>query len=201
VDIVNKSRRNFYVVMVLAGVLTGTSVLLLALAPSPLQPSAWNVLAAVDDPRSLEAIFKTQNRIQPGRWKYIYIHQSKTAGGNAMNFSKPSDGWGDHFLIGNGDGCGDGEIQAGQRWNQQMSALPPAGAGSIHPACVSICVVGDLDRMKPTAMQMKRLTQLVNALQDRLRVPPAGVLMIESDSTVGMGKYFPAAEVKERLLP
>ena len=185
----------------LAGVLSGTSVLLLSLQPAPLKPMMCNVLSAVDDVQSLELIFKTQVRVRAGRWKYIYIHQSKTGGGDAVSLSQGSEGLGDHFVIGNGDGCGDGEIQVGQRWNQQAGALPPEGASAIDPACISICVIGDLDSAKPTAVQMRRLTQLVNVLQERCRIAPGSVMLVGQSTSAGVGRHFPVADLRDRLLP
>src|SRR5688572_31655749 len=79
----------------------------------------------------MDAIFQTDSPIRTARWKYIYVHHSRTTSGNAMTLARSADGVGDHFVIGNGDGCIDGEIQIGQRWNKQLSALPPAGAKEI----------------------------------------------------------------------
>jgi hypothetical protein len=197
-----KARRKLIVFSTLLGVLTLTSALLMALAPAPLVPDAATSLFAVDEPRSMDAVFETHSPVQPGRWQYIYIHHSQTASGNALTLGEATGGLGDHFIIGNGDGCMDGEFQIGQRWNQQQPALPPAGANKIDPACISICLVGDFDRTTPTPTQIRRLNQLVNALQGQLHIGPEQVLTLDTPhSPAGIGRYFPKSAFRGQLLP
>jgi len=199
---VKQSRRRVVVFTSLIGVLTFTSALLLALAPAPLTPDAASSLFAVDAPDSMDAIFQTEVAPASGRWKYIYIHHSRSPGGNAITLGQETGGLNDHFVIGNGDGALDGEIQVGQRWNRQLSANPPAGATSIDPACISICVIGDFDRTVPTPMQIRRLAQLVGALQGRFHISGSKVLVFnQANSPAGSGKYFPMTGLREQLLP
>ena len=186
----------------LLGVLTLTSALLMVLEPAPIAADAAASLFAVDEPRSMDVIFETKAPVPAGRWKYVYVHHSRTASGNALTLGQNTGGIGDHFVIGNGDGCVDGEIQISQRWNAQQSALPPAGANTIDPACISICVVGDFDSTVPTPTQIRRLTQLVNALQGTLHIDRSQVLLIqEPKSAAGIGRYFPTAAFRGQLLP
>jgi hypothetical protein len=105
-------------------------------------------------------------------------------------------------VIGNGDGAVDGEIQIGQRWDSQQSPGVPAGATSIDPACISICLVGDFDRNKPTATQLRRLTQLVTTLQAKLQIRVSDVSVVNQPKagTAGIGRYFPAGAFREDLL-
>jgi hypothetical protein len=195
-------QRNFVVFSALIGALALTTALLLALAPAPLAPGAASSLFAMDTPDSLEAIFNTKVPPQTGRWDYIYIHHSATPGGDALTLGQSTPGGvGDHFIIGNGDGCADGEVQIAQRWNNQQSALPPAGASTIDPHCISICLVGDFDHTVPTPVQMRRLTQLVNTLQTRFHVPGDHVLMAtQPASPAGIGRYFPITALRGQLL-
>lgn len=196
-----KPSRRVLVFTSLVGVLTLTSALLLAIAPAPLNPEASSTLLAIDTPDALEVVFKTQQDLKPGRWKYIYIHHSRTVAGNAMN-NEPGVGQGDHFVIGNGQGAPDGQIQVCQRWEQQTSAAPPVGATEIDPSSISICLVGDFDRSVPTPMQLKRLTSLIQALQGRLNLRSQDVLLLnQPNSAVGMGRYFPTTAFREDLLP
>ena len=197
-----KARRKLIVFSTLLGVLTLTSALLMALAPAPLAPDAATSLFAVDQPRSMDAVFETGKPLAPARWKYVFIHHSQTTSGNALTLAQDATGMGDHFVIGNGDGCVDGEIQIGQRWAQQQSALPPAGANKIDPACISICLVGDFDRTTPTPTQLRRLAQLVNAVQGQLHIEPQQVLTIDTPkSPAGIGRYFPKSAFRGQLLP
>jgi hypothetical protein len=199
---VKKSQRSLVVFTTLMAVLTFTSALLLALAPAPLTPDAASTLFAIDNPSTLDVIFETKTPAKPGRWKYVFIHHSRTPAGNAMSLGQTTGGLSDHFVIGNGDGAIDGEIQIGQRWSQQQSALPPVGAASIDPACISICLVGDFDRAVPTSTQLRRLGQLVGTLQGRFHIPADHVMLVDQPaSSAGVGKYFPATALREQLLP
>jgi hypothetical protein len=197
-----KSHRKVLVFSTLLSVLTLTSALLMALAPAPLVPDAATSLFAVDAPANMDAVFETKAPVQPGRWKYIYIHHSRTAAGNAISLGQATGGLGDHFLIGNGDGCEDGEIQLGQLWNQQLPARPPAGATKIDNACISICLVGDFEQTVPTQTQLRRLTQLVNALQSQLHIGDEAVQFTDETKTpAGIGRYFPQGAFRKQLLP
>jgi hypothetical protein len=199
---VKKSQRKFIVFSCLLGVLSLTSAALMALAPAPLAPGEVSSLFAIDAPSSLDVIFETKAPVTPQRWQYIYIHHSQSASGDAMVMSQTPAGFGDHFLIGNGDGAVDGEIQIGQLWSAQQAAHPPAGANKIDSHCISICLVGDFDRAVPTPTQMRRLAQLVGTLQGQLHISRDNVLMIDAvKSPAGAGKYFPAGAFKNQLLP
>src|SRR5205823_2017857 len=136
----HRIQRRVIVLSSLITVLTLTSALLLALAPAPLTPDSTSSLFAIDAPSTMDAVFQTDASIRTSRWKYIYVHHSRTAAGNATTLTSGADGAADHFVIGNGDGCVDGEIQVAPRWNKQLSAAPPAGAREIDPDCISICL-------------------------------------------------------------
>ncbi|MGH7176257.1 MAG: peptidoglycan recognition protein family protein, partial [Tepidisphaeraceae bacterium] len=89
-----------------------------------------------------------------------------------------------------------------QRWARQLSAAPPPGASGIDPNCISICVVGDFERAVPTPTQLKRLGQLVGALQRRLGIGASDVILFESaGGPEGVGRYFPATALREQALP
>lgn len=184
------------------GVLTLTSVLLRAMQGAPLTPDAASSLMASESRSSLNVIFQTQVPSTPNRWKAIFIHHSRTAGGSAATLTPSGgDGSGDHFVVGNGDGAVDGEIQFTQRWNLQEPAGPVPGASNIDPTCVSICVVGDFDRTAPTPTQVRRLEHLVQTLQERFRVPAGQVWLLElPGSPAGVGRYFPATAFQTQLL-
>ena len=209
---VKKSQRKVVVFSTLLGVLSVTCALLMALEPAPVAPDAASRLFAVDDePGAMDAIFVTKAPVPANRWKYIYIHHSRTTSGNAITLASDNNntggpaGIGDHFVIGNGDGCADGEIQLTQRWNQQLAALPPTGASNVEPAwsqSISICVVGDFDSHVPTPTQTRRLGQLVRALQEQLHIDASRVLLIEQPhSAAGAGRYFPISAFRGKLQP
>jgi hypothetical protein len=185
----------------LVGVLTLTSALLLALAPAPLRPDASSSLFAVDTPESMAAIFQTQVPPDPKDWKYIYIHHSGTRNGSALTLGQGKT-VPDHFVIGNGDGAIDGQIQIGQRWDQQLPAQDRIGSYRVDSSCVSICLIGDFDRTVPTPTQLRQLAHLVNTLQAKLDIPRGRVVLLsEGESAAGIGRYFPATAFRQQLIP
>jgi hypothetical protein len=192
------SNRKLVVFLSLMGTLTLTSILLVTLAPAPLVPDVATSLFAVDLPGSLDPIFDSRSSAIPQRWKYIYIHQSRTTGGNAATLGRT-----DHFVVGNGDGSLDGEIQITRLWTAQESILtPPAGVQQIDAACISICLIGDFDKTRPSATQQHSLIQLVSALQGRLRIPASQVWLFDHpDTPAGVGRWFPTIAFRNQILP
>jgi len=196
------SRRKFFVFLSLVGLLTGTSALLLALAPAPLRPDSAASLFALDAPRSMDVIFDTATPVAPGQWKYIFVHHSQTPSGNAATLAARPGGLGDHFVIGNGSGCVDGEIQIGHRWASQLPAGRVPGLASMRPDCVSICLVGDFNRSAPTPTQRLRLAQLVAALQKQLSIPGSSVHLVQGTNTpADAGRFFPVDAFRQQVTP
>jgi N-acetylmuramoyl-L-alanine amidase len=183
-------QRTVVVFSTLAGVLSLTSVFLLLLAPAPLTPGPAESLFAVDSPDSLATIFQTHKSLE--NWQYIYIHQSSGLPSGTMA--------GDHFLIGNGTNLAEGELQIGQRWLDQASAVPPAGAVRVAPNCICICIAGDFDQTIPTPTQLRRLAELTASLQSRLQIPADHILFVDHARTAaGIGQYFPIAAFRQQL--
>ena len=202
--IVKQSQRKVVVLTSLVAVLTLTSALLLVLAPQPLSGESYNSLWATEDNQDyLQEVFHTTvpTRADADGWKFIYIHHSATASGNAMTLGQTPDGLGDHFVIGNGDGCADGEIQMSRRWMQQLAPGSPRGV-NINPRCISICLIGDFDNLPPTPAQVHRLAQLVSTLQNRLRIDGKSVWFLDqTGSPAGIGRYFPQTAFRGTILP
>jgi hypothetical protein len=187
-----KSRRNVLVIVGLLSSLTLTSILLLILAPSPLLPEARSLLVVESNP-TLEEIFDTQRPIQNGRWQSIFIHHSRTRRADRA-------AGGDHFVIGGPADAADGEIRIDPRWNTQQAAALSAAAPGIN--CVTICIVGDFDQSPPTATQIRRTQQLIATLQRRLHIPARNVIAYDRPgSSAGLGRQFPAARLREALVP
>jgi hypothetical protein len=195
------SRRKFVVFTSLVGALTGTSALLLALAPASLTPDAARSLLAVNAPQSLDVIFDTPIPLQDGRWKSIFIHHSRTPSGSATTLAAQASGLADHFVICNGIGGGDGELQISQRWTQQSPPGLTPGLERIDQDCISICLIGDFNRLAPTAAQQQRLSNLVSALQHRLVIPADDVTVVQqTPEAAGIGSRFPVVTLRSHLL-
>jgi hypothetical protein len=197
------ARRRVTVLVSLVAVLTLTSALLRALAPAPLNPQASSSLFAIEAPESLDVVFGiTSVPVVKGRWHTLFIHHTATLSGSAQSLAETATGLPDHFVIGNGDGAGDGEIQIGQRWTQQLVAGVTPGADRIDPDCLSICLVGDFNQSRPTVTQQRRLAQLVSTLQNRLGIGRKQVFFYSSIGTpAGIGRYFPGGEFESQILP
>jgi hypothetical protein len=191
-----QTQRSFVVLSSLVAVLTLTSVLLRAMQGAPLTPDSASGIVTTGGTRStLGVIFNTAVPAHPNRWKSVYIHHTRQAGGAAVAES------GDHFVIGNGDGAEDGQIQFTARWNLQQPADPAPGCTSVEATCVSIGLVGDFDRTAPTPTQLKRLEQLVHTLQEHFRIASPQVWVFDQpNSPAGVGRYFPAAAFQGQLL-
>jgi len=106
-------------------------------------------------------------------WKYIVIHHSATNAGsvNAFNKFHTKQGYGGiayHFVIGNGNGMKDGEVQATFRWKQQMSGTHVSINSWDHNVFgIGVCLVGNLEKRPPTKAQVKALKKLVEQLKSK----------------------------------
>ena len=189
----------------LVAFMSATGAILLALSPQPLSPDLPQALLAVDGPIGgdpLDAVFDATGGNRPNAGRSIHIRHSKTPGGDTASQMAAGQPVGDHFVICNGTGGDDGEIQITPRWTSQRAALPPTGAAAIDPHCISVCLVGDFDRNPPTEKQLKRLSRLVCALQARLNIPANSVVVQPRRGTpAAAGGLFPTAEFRSQILP
>jgi len=106
-------------------------------------------------------------------WKYIVVHHSATNAGSVNAFHKyhTKQGYGGiayHFVIGNGNGMDDGEIQETFRWQQQISGTHVSVNAWDHNIFgIGICLVGNLEKSPPTNAQILALKTLIASLQSR----------------------------------
>lgn len=135
------------------------------------------------------------------RWKYIVIHHSATPNGDAASFGREHqrkwpNGLGYHFVVGNGTGSGDGEIEVGPRWRRQGEGIDGAHAGNklYNQEGIGICLVGDFQHAAPTPRQIEALGKLCRALMARYGITPDRVLRhceVRTGHTDCPGKLFP----------
>ena len=100
-------------------------------------------------------------------------------------------------------------IGSGQGGTPLCQALAGAGMRTalverehVGGTCINICIVGDFDQSAPTATQIRRTQLLVQSLQRRLRIPAKNVIAYDRPgSSTGLGRLFPAARLREALLP
>jgi len=109
-------------------------------------------------------------------WKYIVIHHSATQAGsvNAFHRFHTKQGYGGiayHFVIGNGNGMKDGEVQETFRWEKQVAGAHVSGNSWDHNIFgIGICLVGNLEKSPPTHAQQAALAKLVAKLKAKYRI-------------------------------
>ncbi len=131
-------------------------------------------------PRSIQrAIDKAP--VRPGRWQYIVIHHSGVDTGTVKAMDKyhrevrhMENGLAYDFVIGNGNGMGDGEIAVGRRWTEQLDGGHLASEAQ-NKVAIGICLVGNFDEHRPTPREMDSLRSLVEALMVRCNLTPHAV--------------------------
>ena len=161
--------------------------------------------SVVSDP-----IFRTTQPLDRSRWKGIIIHHSGEPAGNAQSMQRLHLGYGYrsmgyHFLVGNGNGMGDGVVHVGERWIEQASGWHAVGpdAAFHNRHAVAICLMGNGDRRRFTDRQMAQLISLVRRLQRRLNIPPSAVRLhrdVAPGLTNSPGARFPVADLEQQLL-
>jgi hypothetical protein len=124
--------------------------------------------------------------VKRGRWKYFIVHNSGTRQGNAKVFNsyhrnvrKMKNGLAYHFVIGNGTSSGDGEIEIGSRWTQQINGGHVA-SDFLNNIALGVCFVGDFNRDKPTPAQLAALQELIRYVRDRVGRSKGKVLIVKA---------------------
>jgi len=115
----------------------------------------------------------------PDRWNRIEVYYSGTRAGNigqlaSLNGLQDSESLNCHFVICNGLGGGDGQIQSTERWQKQWSIVPGRnwyGSGQT----IRICIIANGQTCHPTDCQAKRLEKLAEGLCRKFNIPTASV--------------------------
>jgi len=154
--------------------------------------------------------------VEPYRpWKYVMIHHSASPYGTPEGIDEWhrrkrhwEQGLGYDFVIGNGNGMGDGEIHASRRWTEQLEGAH-AGVREYNERAVGICLIGDfasdremakhgLKRLhregasRPTARQMESLRLLTLYLLLKLDLGAGCVIGHRAvRDTICPGELFP----------
>jgi N-acetyl-anhydromuramyl-L-alanine amidase AmpD len=173
-------------------------------------PATHTSLLGPDSIGTRDPIFRIEVPLDRSRWSAVIIHHSGEPGGDAESIRRLHLGYGYrkmgyHFLIGNGNGLGDGVVHVGERWIEQLPGWHTVGpyAEYYNQRAIAICLIGNGDRRRPTARQMSQLISLVRRLQRELEIP-ASAVRLHRDVAPGLvsspGEFFPAAELEEQAL-
>jgi hypothetical protein len=143
-------------------------------------------------------------------WRSIVLHHSATARGDVPSIDaahrrlkdrngQPWLGIAYHFVIGNGQGMVDGEVQPTFRWQQQLQGAH-AGDHLHNEYGIGICLIGNFNDARPTARQMAAVKKLVKALANRYAIGHNQVVRhLDIHATQCPGRLFPFAEVLAAL--
>jgi len=153
------------------------------------------------------AIEATQNLKVPVRnWELVVAHHSAIEYGNAEIYHKEhlrrgmKHGLAYHFVIGNGIDSGDGEIEFGNRWLQQLAG-GHVRSQSVNDRGIGICLVGNLENHAPTYLQVQALTQLVDFLKRgvfKTKFALTEHRKVHPGHTVCPGRHFPSKSLQSR---
>lgn len=225
-----RSQRLRWVWSLFAGAMTAVGGLLLLLdgaAPQPVMASMTTTSAIARGTRAVqpESVLPTGANLDRSRWRSIVIHHSGLPAGSGATIERHQQsaglsGLGYHFVIGNGHGMSDGEVQVGYRWTSQLAgahvvqrprseaqgarrvALGPNGLADLNEHSIGICLIGNGDRTPFTPRQIREVISLVRALQRELGIPATEVYLHRDLADVSSpGERFPAAEFESRLFP
>jgi N-acetyl-anhydromuramyl-L-alanine amidase AmpD len=157
-----------------------------------------------------DPILRIDRPLDRSRWRSIVIHDSGEPAGDAESIRRLhlSHGYrmmGYHFLIGNGNGLGDGVVHVGERWIRQVPGWHAVGPDAQwhNNHSIAICLVGNGDRRPMTGRQITQLVSLISRLQRELDIP-AGAVHLHRDIARGLttspGAFFAADELEQGLL-
>jgi len=138
-------------------------------------------------------------RVDSTRWRYIVCHHSAIEAGNAKVYGSAhkrrgmENGLAYHFVVGNGQDSGDGEIEIGPRWQKQLRG-GHVRSTRVNDSGIGICIVGNMENHRPTNRQAQALNQLLDFLKDGHTRAGSQVTVhkwVDKNHTVCPGKYFP----------
>jgi hypothetical protein len=118
-------------------------------------------------------------------WQYIVLHHTATSAGSVEGIDsvhrrrKDSQGrsWlgiGYHFVIGNGQGMPDGQVESTFRWRDQMHGAH-SGVPRYNDWGIGVCLVGDFEQNPPTDKQLAAARKLIAALRRRFDIAAGDV--------------------------
>ncbi len=119
-------------------------------------------------------------------WQYVVLHHSAAEAGSVESIDadhrtrkdasgNPWRGIGYHFVIGNGRGMRDGQVQSTFRWKDQTAGAH-AGEARYNEEGIGICLIGNFQSEPPTEKQLDSLAQLLTQLQGDWQIPEERVI-------------------------
>jgi len=141
-------------------------------------------------------------------WRWIVVHHSATHRGSAAVFDachrrvRRWDELGYHFVIGNGTGSANGQIEVGSRWPKQKHGAHCKGGQdeTYNNYGIGVCLVGNFEKGRPSVAQMQALARLLDYLAARYKISDSHIIGHgDVDSTKCPGRYFSFDDLFRRL--
>ena len=143
-------------------------------------------------------------------WNYIVLHHTASTSGSVESIhqehlkrkDKAGNSWlgiGYHFVIGNGNGMEDGEIEPTFRWRQQLQGAH-AGVADFNQHGIGIVLIGNFENTPPSEAQTASVKRLVGVLKREYGV--AGNRVVghnDVKATECPGKHFPMSDVRDSI--
>lgn len=143
-------------------------------------------------------------------WKYIVLHHTATNSGDVesiheshlKNKDKNGNPWlgiGYHFVIGNGNGMANGEIEPTFRWKQQIQGAH-AGVADYNQHGIGIVLVGNFEDEPPSEAQLESVKKLILALTREYDISSSQIVGHgDVKPTECPGTHFPLAEIRRKI--
>jgi len=159
--------------------MTAGAIVLMALGNNPplAGPFCLSIYYRLDP---VEKAIVSRSFQSQSRWSCIEVYYSGTKAGNieqlaSLNGLAGSEDINCHFVICNGLGGSDGQIQPTEKWQRQWSIIPGRtwyGGG----LTIRLCVIADPpQRAYPTDFQIKRAEALVEKLCRKFDIRPQAI--------------------------
>jgi hypothetical protein len=176
---------------------------------TPLPGSVGSLPPERISPSGLPPEFRPASGARPRAWRWIVVHHAAMEEGSAerihrVHLGNGWDGLGYHFVIGNGTLSGDGQIEMGFRWRDQLhgahARARPGDDNRWNLHGIGICLVGDFTDHGPSRRQLDALVLLVRALMAEYDIAPSNVVphSIVHD-TACPGARFPWRDFMTRI--
>lgn len=150
-------------------------------------------------------------KANPGRWRNIVVHHTATERGDPVaidrfhrEVKKWENGLGYHFLIGNSDGLGDGEVYPSRRWLEQLDGahVQMRGHTNGNTFAIGVALVGNFEESMATPRQLASLRGLLHFLMMEYGIMHSEVVGhgdVSAKHTACPGKYLYLDEVVKSL--
>lgn len=161
----NNQKRTVFVLVSLVASMTIGALLLMALDQQTPSSGAYSLASYLRLDPIENAAFRPITTL-PAAWNRIEVYYSRTSSGNAedlavVSYLRDTPRADFHFVIGNGKGAEDGQIQYTESWKKQQTAS----------GIIRICVVGDVYSGSPaTDYQVRRTAALADALSRKFNI-------------------------------